>query len=158
MSRRFLIVVIAASLLIGGSLFFFVRYRSESPPGYERINFGQTFQAGTMTDTPDRVAELLGRKICLKGYPFPGERSRGITQFLVTPDGNTLYTNRLVLVQLRGNETWEWKPTALAVSGTLALNPNYSETNHGPKYLLVDTTVRVSKTPFGILARIRSGC
>ena len=140
------------------AIYLFVRYRSESTPEYERINFGHTFQASTVIDVPHPIGQLLGRKICLKGYAFPGRRRTGITEFLMTPDGYTQIADRLVLVQLRPEDRLTFTPAPVAVSGTLMLNPNYSETKLGPKYLLTDATVRVSRTPFGLLAKVRLGC
>lgn len=148
-------VIVSGSLLIGGTVFHVVRYRSESPPGYERIDFGHTFQANETTDIPHSIRRLLGRKVCLKGYAFSRNRV-GIEEFVVTPDGNILIADRIVLVQLRAKESWEFNSRPIAVSGTLTLSPDYTE--HGLKYLLTDATVRVSMTPFGVLARVWSGC
>ena len=127
------------------------RFRSESLPGYERIDFASVSQPKNQ-----RLDRLVGRKVCFKGYVLYSGKTTELTTFMLSPDGNRRETDTAVLVQLPSDETWDWQPGAVAVSGTLIRNPKSKGDPKTWKFVLKVTSIRISKTPFD-LAPLASG-
>ena len=83
-------VGLALSLLfgiIGPALLMYV-YLTEVPEGYARVSYGELqpdeTQAGQLV--PPTALELEGKKVFIKGYVYPGQRTDGIREFLLVRD------------------------------------------------------------------------
>jgi hypothetical protein len=130
------------------------RYRMEAVTGHERVDFGSMLQAGA-----NGLAPLSGRKVCLKGYALWSKDDQAeVKSFLLSPDGNRNRPESSVLVELPAGEMWPWEYEALAVSGTLYPNPDANEDDpKSPKYILRLSSVRKSRSPYGLENRSSVG-
>ncbi len=97
---------LALSLLFGviGPGWLGYVYATELPPGYERISYAQLqpddAQRGQIV--PPEALALEGKKVFIKGYVYPGNRTDGIQEFLLVRDqgdccfgGNPKITERI---------------------------------------------------------------
>ena len=94
--------------------------------------------------------QYVGKEICLKGYALWAGSSEASQQFLLSPNGNEIRKEAVVLVELNPGQMWDWRPDALAVSGTLVPNPQAKTDAAAPKFVLQDPTVRLSCTRYDL--------
>lgn len=123
------------------------QFQSESLAGYERIEF-----ATLATSADQGLDHRVGQKVCLKGYASWG-RLIETTEFELSSSGSNLKSETFVMVELVPGQTWTMHFEAIAVSGVLVPNPAVSTEPNSPKYLLRQSTIRDSKTRFGLVPR-----
>lgn len=135
-------------------LWHFARFNLESLPGYMRLDFAVVTKEGTNSLEP-----FSGKNICLKGYALLPTSTRDPDRFVFSPNGDQRRTENAILVKLNSGETWQWISDSLAVSGTLAANPEALRDPSLPRFVLKDATVRFSYTPYGLKNRVPGeGC
>jgi hypothetical protein len=81
-------------------------YATEVPPGYERISYATLQPDETQPGQviPPTALGLEGKKVFIKGYVYPGNRTDGIQEFLLVRDqgdccfgGNPKITERILV-------------------------------------------------------------
>lgn len=132
-------VVLAAICLGGATTTLSIIYATELPPGHERLSYAalQPAAGDPPTAIPPTAVALDGRDVLLKGYMYPGSRTRGIVQFLLVRDqgdccfgGNPKITDR-VLVQLADPAGIEFSPRLRKVAGRFRIEPTGTSTLDG---------------------------
>ncbi len=100
-------------------------YATEVPPGYERVPFAllQPDETQPGQVVPPAALELEGKKVFIKGYVYPGNRTDGIQEFLLVRDqgdccfgGNPKITER-ILVKLDEPLRLTYKPRLHRLGG-----------------------------------------
>ena len=63
-------------------------YATEVPPGYERISYAllQPDETQPGQIVPPSALDLEGKRVFIKGYVYPGQRTNGIQEFLLVRD------------------------------------------------------------------------
>ena len=136
-------MVFAGLLSILIPSWFAYLYRSEADSSYLRIDFHEVLQS-------DSFESLVGRDICLKGYPVLESWTNGpLTKFFVSPDGDERQKQIAIEVDLSPEKSRIVYFEPLAVSGRLV---KFHSAAHGVQYRLVNAVARKSRTPFEILA------
>jgi hypothetical protein len=137
--------------LVGAVAWLSVVYATELPPGHERLNYA-LLQPAT-GDTPDRIPETAvafhGKDVLIKGYMYPGNRQRGIIQFLLVRDqgdccfgGNPKITDR-ILVQMADQPGIDYSPRMRKLAGKFRIEPTGTSTlDGGVLYHLDDARLR----------------
>lgn len=152
--------------LISGSATQAYFYRTEVPPGSQRVSFsadiskkGFVFEEGVSKVHPD-VAALAGQDVFLKGFMYPTGQMSGLASFLLVKDSGTccfggqpaLQDMIGVIMQPddRGSQrTVDYYPGRVSVAGTFRLNDRYTGQNSlEPLYLLEGKVVSKSRTAF----------
>jgi hypothetical protein len=129
------------------------RFNSEALPGHERIDF-----SSLDTANDQHLEQLVGKKVCLKGYAIPN-RLLAMDTFLLSVDGSTKKSEKAVMVELPAGTTWNWQENAIAVSGCLFRVSTNNQDSEIPKYVFRASSVRTSKTRFGLAQRAPwNGC
>ena len=125
-------------------------FNSEALPGHERLDYASL--ASSKTQGLDR---FVGKKVCLKGYGLSpnGLPLHKLTEFTLSPNGNSRKTDATVIVKLLAGDSWDWQFDAVAVSGTLVRNPDASTDQKSVLCLLQEGSVRPSKTRFCVVSR-----
>ncbi|MEZ6068342.1 MAG: hypothetical protein R3B90_22100 [Planctomycetaceae bacterium] len=139
-------------MTVGGTLLTVHRYRTEVPAGFQRISFtrdisrkgiGFAERDGVPSAViPQDVMALVGKKIYVKGFMYPGSRENYITQFVLCKDngqccfGGEPALQDMIGIQLQDDNTTDFTPTLVGVAGTLELNENYQGGKVEPLYLL----------------------
>ena len=170
-------ISIAVLTLVLAPAWHLLMYRSEALPGHQRVTFVELFTSVSPAPRPsdsisyyapdneqesrvvsgDRGAGLNGQRICLKGYVYPTGEVDGLTEFLLTADGNGR-DEQYVGVILAAGTTWDWTKEGVAVSGMLELNPEYTAgSDREIRYFLKDASVRPARSLYGMKHRSRSG-
>lgn len=120
-------VGLALSLLFGiaGPGWLGYVYATELPPGYERISYAALQPDETQPGqvVPPEALALEGKKVFIKGYVYPGNRTDGIQEFLLVRDqgdccfgGNPKITER-ILVKLDEPLRLSYKPRLHRLGG-----------------------------------------
>ena len=136
-------MVFAGLLSILIPSWFAYLYRSEADSSYLRIDFHEVLQS-------DSFESLVGRDICLKGYPIlESWTNEPLTKFFVSPDGDERQKQIAIEVDLSPEKSRIVYFEPLAVSGRLV---KFHSAAHGVQYRLVNAVARKSRTPFEILA------
>lgn len=139
-------------MAVAGVLLTIHRYRTEIPPGYERVSFAYDISAkgiGRRVDgdkeylvIPQEVQDLEGKSVYLKGFMYPTNRPYALTQFVLCKDnaqccfGGQPALQDMIGVVLTKNRTTDHDPSLIGVAGTLRINPKYSGANLEPIYLM----------------------
>ena len=79
-------------ILISGIAYHSYVYATEVPEGYERISFEelQPENPNAPPFPPDRALTLNGKKVFIKGYMYPDEKTKNnISKFVLIPDLGT---------------------------------------------------------------------
>jgi hypothetical protein len=145
---------LATSLVmaVGGVLLTMHRYKTEIPPGYERVSFARDIAAkgiGMAEENgkrgivlPEEVRALEGKKIYLKGYMYPQGRPNFLTTFVLCKDnaeccfGGQPALTDMIGVTMSGKQTTDFTPDLVGVAGTLKFNESYRGGDLEPIYLL----------------------
>jgi len=141
-------LVVCAAAFFGGTGLQVHAYRTEVPPGFERLNFsadiskkGFVVEKGVGMPHPD-VAALDGKKVFLKGFVYPEKQQQGLKGFLFCRDsgeccfgGKPKPEDRIGVI-MTGDKTIDFYPSRVAVAGTFRLNRNYQGGEQEPIYLL----------------------
>jgi hypothetical protein len=125
-------LALAAVFLVGGGAYQSLVYSNELPgPDFLRASYAelQPYEGDPpMKLTPETLA-LNGKKVLIKGYVFPGQRTSGITQFLLVRDqgdccfgGNPKVTDR-ILVQLKDTKGFDFSGKLFKVAGEFRIQP-----------------------------------
>ena len=125
---------IAASLLFGLSgaavLQFVVR---DVPPGYKEIEFSD-LQPGTGEFVPKYALDLqptmtLDQKVFIRGFIYPGRRTREIKEFLLVPTlghcafcASRIRSTEIIRVKMVSDYSVDYKSTQIGVGGRLRVN------------------------------------
>ena len=119
------------------------RYSSESLPGFQRANFAELAKK-------KELDSLVGKNVCLKGYSAweTWRSNEPMPTILLTPNGKTKQDT--ILVEWPRDLEWRFAFGPLAVSGTLARNPEWSEGSDVPRYILQKAVIRKSQTDYDI--------
>jgi hypothetical protein len=142
------------------SLFFMIAtpawhaawFNSESPKGYARVDFSSLTK-----ENPRGFESLVGENICLKGYAYPVPSP--VAEFVFSSNGVSKTFNNMIIVQLPTGETWRWQSEALAVSGTLIVNPAAAADPVQPRFKLTNSKIRRSCTRFQLANLVSNrGC
>lgn len=116
---------IAAVCLVAGLVRLTIVYRTELPPGFERLSYAmlQPAEGDQPEGIPAAALALDGREVLLKGYMYPGDRPHGVVQFLLVRDqgdccfgGNPTITDR-VLVQLADQRGIDFTSRLVKIAG-----------------------------------------
>ena len=104
---------------------------TEVPEGYDRISYSELQpQPDERPDAPPPDAMALsGKKVFIKGYVYPGERTNGITEFLLVRDqgsccfgGNPKVTDR-IQVSLADPNGFAFSNGLFKVAGVFRVTP-----------------------------------
>ena len=144
--------------LAGGVAFQTYLYRTELPPGFQRVSFADDISRkgfvnveGQMALHPD-VEAMVGKQIFLKGFMFPGGDPKGLTAFLLVKDSGTCCFGGqpkvvdMIGVQMEPGKTVDYYTGKVSVAGELELNSEYSGREREPIYLMKGQIVSKSKT------------
>jgi hypothetical protein len=76
---------------LAGSTRATIEYLTEVPEGYQRISFRELQPDSELSSSPvpPRAVELNGRKVFVKGYIYPDDRSSQLKKFVLVPDMGT---------------------------------------------------------------------
>lgn len=152
-------IVLSVSFFLGGIAYQIHAYKTEVPPGYERISFikdlsdkGFVEQDGVMTVHPD-IAALDGKKVFLKGYIYQTGKLEDLQAFLFVKDNqsccfgaNPALQDRLGVVMPEGKGI-HYHAGKVAVAGTFRLNEKYDPNNNLDPIFMIDGelfTTRIS--------------
>lgn len=138
--------VAALTLAPGWHLYL---YRLESPLDYQRVDFA----APTLLKSKG-LDEFNNKTICLKGYALAPKQLTPLREFRFSPDGDREAPENSIKVVLPYE--WDYQYDAIAVSGTLKVNPFAS--NPGDRYIVTAVVVRKSITEYGLARRVSHGC
>ncbi len=151
--RGLALAALAASglALIGGLAYLTHVYVGELPEGYARLNYAmlQPLAGDPPTAVPDSAREMNGRDVLLKGYMYPGQRQRGITEFLLCRDqgdccfgGQPKITDR-VLVRLSDAKGIDFTQGLVKIAGRFRIEPaGTADLGGGVLYHLDDAFTR----------------
>jgi hypothetical protein len=151
--RRLAVGALAASVtsLAAGLFYQTSVYVGELPEGYARLNYAmlQPLAGDPPTAVPDSAREMNGRDVLLKGYMYPGQRQRGITEFLLCRDqgdccfgGQPKITDR-VLVQLDDTRGIDFTQGLVKIAGRFRIEPaGTADLGGGVLYHLDDAFTR----------------
>ncbi|MFV0446443.1 MAG: hypothetical protein ACK5Q5_22955 [Planctomycetaceae bacterium] len=144
--------VLASIMAVAGVLLTVHRYKTEMPPGYERVSFAHDISArgigqqevngGIGMVIPEEVKALVGKDIYLKGFMYPTGRRYDITDFLLCKDnaqccfGGQPALQDMIAVRLNDNKTTIHSDSLVGVAGKLQLNQEYRGGNLEPIYIL----------------------
>ena len=134
-------------------------YKTEVPPGFERVSFANDISRkgfvnyqGQTAVHPD-VAALVGRKLFLKGFMYPTGQESELASFLLVKDSGTCcFGGQPKLVDMIGvamepGKTVDYYRGKVSVAGELELNTEYSgQNNLEPIFLIKGHVVSKSKT------------
>jgi hypothetical protein len=112
----------------------------EIPPGYIVIAYTELQadpdQPGERI--PARAQELLGKKIYVKGYMYPGRQMQGLKQFLMSRDNGSCtfcmpdpQPTDLILVDMTGDMRVAYTKDLIHVGGKLSLVPEEQVAKRG---------------------------
>lgn len=124
-------------------------YRLESPLDYQRVDFS----APTLLKSKG-LDQFENRTICLKGYALAPNRMTPLREFRFSPDGNRQAPENSIKIVLPFE--WDYQFDAIAVSGTLKVNPFAS--SPGDRYIVTAVVIRKSNTGYGLAHPISHGC
>ncbi len=151
--RGLAIGALAASLtsLAAGLFYQTSVYIGELPEGYARLNYAmlQPLAGDPPTAVPDSARDMNGRDVLLKGYMYPGQRQRGIREFLLCRDqgdccfgGQPKITDR-VLVRLGDAKGIDFTQGLVKIAGRFRIEPaGTPELGGGVLYHLDDAFTR----------------
>lgn len=131
--------VLASLCLVGALAWLSVVYATELPPGHERLNYAllQPSPGEPPDRVPDTALAFHGKDVLIKGYMYPGNRQRGIVQFLLVRDqgdccfgGNPKITDR-VLVEMADQPGIDYSPRMRKLAGTFRIEPAGTSTLDG---------------------------
>jgi len=141
-----------------GAAFQAYLYKSELPAGFQRISFTDDISRKGFVNVngqpalhPD-VAELVGKKIFVKGFMYPVNEMHGLTGFLLVKDSGTCCFGGdpkpfdMIGVQMEPGKTVDFYRGKVAVGGELELNPEYTGQKLDPIYLMKGLSFAKSKT------------
>jgi len=131
--RRLAVAALAvSSLSLLGGLGYLTRvYVTELPEGFTRLNYAmlQPLAGDPPTAVPDSAKAMNGGNVLLKGYMYPGNRQRGITEFLLCRDqgdccfgGQPKITDR-VLVRLSDPAGIDFTQGLVKIAGRFRIEP-----------------------------------
>jgi len=148
---------IRLSLIFGilTPVWYEIRFHSEALPGYKRVNFLEIIQDRKHSES--RLAALVGQNVCLKGYALLRSRENELKSFPMSYHrtssgfGSKDDPEEIVLVKLLEGKFWKWRYEAIAVSGTLARNPDAQTDPEAPKFILEQSEVFEARTSDGLL-------
>lgn len=145
-------LVFSLTMAVVGTLLTMHRYRTEIPPGYERVSFARDISAKGIGRQeadgrarpliPKDVMGLVGKPIYLKGFMYPTGRPYELTQFLFCKDndqccfGGQPALQDMIGVTMNGKQTTDFSDSLVGVAGRLKLNEEYRGGNLEPLYLL----------------------
>ncbi len=150
---------LSAMFLGSGIAYQTYLYKTELPPGFQRVSFthdisqkGLVNFEGQMAVHPD-VAALMGKKLFLKGFMYPTGQESGLTSFVLVKDSGTCCFGGqpklvdMIGVQMETGKSVEYYRGKVSVAGELELNTEYSGRNSlEPIFLMKGYDVRKSKT------------
>lgn len=139
-------VGICLSLIFGilAPVWYEIQFRSETLPGYQRINFATIMQ--DRQHSQQKLAALVGEHVCLKGYALP-RREIQLNEFQMgyeRPDASFGWKpdpEKTLMVQLPDGKSWKWHYEPIAISGTLVRNPDAEFNLDAPGFKLVQSEV-----------------
>jgi len=139
-------VGICLSLIFGilAPVWYEIQFRSETLPGYQRINFAALMQDSK--HSRQKLTALVGEHVCLKGYALP-RRELQLNEFQMGYErpgssfGWEPDPEKTLMVQLPDGKSWKWHYEPIAVSGTLVRNPNAESHSDAPRFKLVQSEV-----------------
>ena len=150
---------LSTAFFLGGIGFQVYTYRTEVPPGYERISFVKDISDKRMRledgkiSPPPEVAAFDGQKVFLKGYIYQTKQTTGLHSFLFVKDNasccfgaNPELWDRLGVV-MAGDKTINYHAGKVAVAGTFRINPKFDPNGElEPIYIVTadQFTTRVS--------------
>jgi hypothetical protein len=134
-------------------------YKTELPPGFQRISFAHDISQkglvnveGQMAVHPD-VSALVGKKVFLKGFMYPPDDPRAMTSFLLVKDsekccfGGKPNLVDMIGVQMEPGKTVDYYNGKVSVAGELEINTEYSgQYEREPIFLMKGHLVSKSKT------------
>lgn len=157
-------LVISSIAFFGGVATHSVAYATEVPEGHRRLNFTQDIsqkgfvqENGYMTPHPD-VVSLDGKKVFLKGFMYPTRLTEGFQSFVFCRDsgdccfGGTPKIQDMIVVRMEGEQTTDYYPGQVSVSGTFRLRKDFSDqsfaelTGGNPIYEMTAIRVEPSRT------------
>ena len=112
-------------------------YQTEVPPGHIRVNFPEEISklefvmAGGQKKIPPPVTKLLGKKIFIKGWMMPSNRTQGLKKFILIKDsgdccfgGFPKAFDHIDVTLIDGKKTDSFATSKIFVTGVLNANPN----------------------------------
>lgn len=140
---------LSTTFFLGGIGFQIYTYRTEVPPGYERVSFTKDISEKKMriedgkVSPPPEVAAFEGMKVFLKGYIYQTKQTTGLNSFLFVKDNasccfgaNPELWDRLGVV-MEGDQTINYHAGKVAVAGTFHINPKFDPNgNLEPIYII----------------------
>lgn len=134
-------------------------FQTEVPDGYRRISFSQDISAKGFSVVEGQsglhpeVADLVGKKIFLKGYMYPQRQTEDLTEFLLLKDtgeccfGGQPSPTDMILIQMKKG-TADYSQGRMAVAGTLALTRDTTPEGLEPVYALEAIHCERSRSAF----------
>lgn len=152
-------LLLCAGMAAGGSWKEYNAFRTEVPPDHIRVNFPYDISrlefdyVGKQRKIPKSVAELLGRKIFIKGWMMPAMRSQGLRKFTLIKDsgdccfgGSPAAFDHIEVTLLDGKMTDNYQTAMIFVTGTLAANPDVGDSES--VYTMQATDCGLAKSAF----------
>lgn len=122
--------LLGVALFVGGIACHVLIYSTEVPEGYERLSFEVLKAGAQMPDFPPEAAQQLdGKQVFIKGYIYPGERRKGLKEFVLVPDlgtccfGGSPKQTHMIQVHLKGDVTLDYSMAKRRLAGVLKVNP-----------------------------------
>lgn len=83
-------LMLSTVLLIAGAAYASFVYATEVPDGFARLKFSELQPVPTFPRPWSPTAEqMVGKKVFVKGYLYPGKQRKDIKQFILVPDLGT---------------------------------------------------------------------
>ena len=148
--------------LTSGSVLHAYTFATEVPEGYQRVNFyfdiskkGFAVHKGRSDYHPD-VKKLDKQKIFLKGFMYPVQQTEGLVSFVLVKDSGTCCfggqpaATDMMLVNMQGGKTVNYKTGMVAVAGTFHCQPVLGLTglDENPVYMLHADMMESARTSF----------
>lgn len=112
-------------------------YQTEMPPDHIRVNFPEEISkleftmVGGQKTIPEPVTKLLGKKIFIKGWMMPSNRTQGLTKFILIKDsgdccfgGFPKAFDHIEVTLIDGKKTDSFATSKIYVTGVLNANAN----------------------------------
>ncbi len=153
-------IFFGAVTLVAGTLVQVQAFQNEVPDGFARISFVKDISAKPFVSdhhgarvNPD-VEALVGKKVFLKGFVFPGSQQVGLNSFNLLKDskeccfgGKPALTDKIGCI-MRGGKTTNYYPGRVSVAGTFRINPTFTGEDTESLYLLDCEIVEPSHSDF----------
>ncbi|MGD9127026.1 MAG: DUF4190 domain-containing protein [Planctomycetia bacterium] len=128
--RNFAIAGLCCSIglwIVGSGLFVFV-ITNEVPMGYVGLDWREMQPEEGTQGIPQRIRELDGKRVYIKGYMYPGRQSVNIQQFILVPSrqhckfcARALNSTEMVKVKMSGDLLTNYSLKSTGVGGILRI-------------------------------------